>query len=77
MVQRTISLEIGIKQELLNTILQYNQICNQHIKKTFELNTKSKSKLHSVLYLEIRNQYPLFPSALIQCARDNAIEMLK
>ena len=29
------------------------------------------------MYKSIRKQFPNFPSALIQCARDNAIEMLK
>lgn len=76
-MQRTISLNIPIKNEIVETIKQYNTISNFHIKKCFELKTNSKNKLHKALYREIREQFPNFPSALIQCARDNAIEMLK
>jgi len=76
-MQRTISLNIPIKNEIVETIKQYNTISNLHIKECFELKTNSKSKLHKALYRNIREQFPNFPSALIQCARDNAIEMLK
>ena len=76
-MQRTIGLQISKAPELLNTIQIYNQIVNEHINKSFELKTNSKNKLHKALYKEIRIKYPNFPSALIQCARDNAIEMLK
>ena len=76
-MQRTISLNIPIKNEILETVKQYNTICNIHIKKCFDLKTNSKSKLHKTLYRQVRKQFPDFPSALIQCARDNAIEMLK
>lgn len=70
-------MNIPIKNEILETIKQYNAISNLHIKKCFEFKTNSKNKLHKVLYGKIRKQFPNFPSALIQCARDNAIEMLK
>jgi len=76
-MQRVISLNFPITNEVLETIKQYNAISNLHIKKCFELKTNSKNKLHKALYREIREQYPNFPSALIQCARDNAVEMLK
>ena len=76
-MQRTISLNIKQYPELLKTIKLYNQIVNEHIAKSFELKTNSKSKLHKALYKEVREKYPKFPSALIQCARDNAVEMLK
>lgn len=76
-MERVVSLNIPVKNEILETIKQYNTICNFHIKKCFELKTNSKNKLHKTLYQEIRGKFPNFPSALIQCARDNAIEMLK
>ncbi|MEK6828673.1 MAG: RNA-guided endonuclease TnpB family protein, partial [Nanoarchaeota archaeon] len=76
-MQRTIGLQISKEPELLNTIQTYNQIVNEHITKSFELKTNSKNKLHKALYKEIRQKFPDFPSALIQCARDNAVEMLK
>ena len=76
-MQRTIDLQIRKHSELSNTIQKYNRIVNQHITKALELKTNSKNKLHKALYKSIREKYPEFPSALIQCARDNAVEMLK
>lgn len=76
-MQRVVSLSIPLTNEIFETIRQYNTICNLHIGKCFELKTGSKAKLHQTLYRNIREQYPEFPSALIQSARDNAIEMLK
>lgn len=76
-MQRTIGIQVSKYSELLKTITQYNQIVNEHIAKSFELKTNSKGKLHKFLYKEIRIRYPDFPSALIQCARDNAVEILK
>mgnify|MGYP001595565820 CR=1 FL=1 len=72
-MQRVIGLQIRKYPELLKTIINYNQIVNEHITKSFELKTNSKNKLHKSLYKEIRIKHPNFPSALIQCARDNAI----
>lgn len=76
-MQRVIGLQIRKYPELLKTIHTYNEIVNEHIIKCFELKTNSKKKLHKALYKKIRKEYPTFPSALIQCARDNAVEMLK
>lgn len=76
-MQRVIGLSIPITNEILETVKQYNTISNLHIKKCFELKTNSKNKLHKALYGEVRKEFLNFPSALIQCARDNAIEMLK
>jgi IS605 OrfB family transposase len=76
-MQRTISLKLEKTPELLETISVYNQIVNIHIKESFVLKTNSKKKLHNSLYKYIRKDFPAFPSALIQCARDNCVEMLK
>lgn len=76
-MQRTISLKLDKSPELLETISVYNQIVNLHIKESFVLKTNSKKKLHNSIYKTIRQDFPTFPSALIQCARDNCIEMLK
>jgi len=76
-MQRVISLTLPKYRELTETIINYNQIANFHIKKALEFQTISKRKLHNICYSEIRSNYPEFPSALIQCARDNAVEMLK
>ena len=76
-MQRTISLKLEKTPELLETISIYNQIVNLHIKESFVLKSNSKKKLHNSLYKNIRQTYQAFPSALIQCARDNCVEMLK
>jgi len=76
-MQRVVRLTMPLTEEIKETIKQYNTISNLHIQKSFELKTKSKSKLHNALYRQVRSNFPNFPSALIQCARDNAIEMLK
>jgi putative transposase len=76
-MQRVVSLSLPVQGSLLRTIHLYNEICNFHIQKALALNTLSKSLLHKELYSKIRQQYTSFPSALIQCARDQAVEMLK
>ena len=76
-MQRVISLQLPKYNELIKTIKTYNQIVNYHISKALEFKTISKKRLHSICYKELREKYPEFPSALIQCARDNAVEMLK
>jgi IS605 OrfB family transposase len=76
-IQRTIGLRINKHPELIRTIREYNDIVNLHIKKSVELKTNSKKILHQMLYKEIRLKHPTFPSALIQNARDNSVEMLK
>ena len=76
-MQRVISLQLPKYNELIKTIKTYNQIVNYHISKALEFKTISKKRLHSICYKELRELHPKFPSALIQYARDNAVEMLK
>lgn len=76
-MQRTLKLTLPKTRELLETIRQYNNIVNQHIKKSIEIDSTSKTRLHKELYSQIRTQKPEFPAALVQCARDNAVEILK
>ena len=76
-MQRTISLVFPKYKELCETIHSYNSLVNMHICECLCTQTISKSQLHHSLYSKIRNDFPEFPSALIQCARDNAVEMLK
>ena len=76
-MQRTISLELPKYRELCDLIHSYNFIVNLHLYESLCNGTVSKLKLHHLLYPQIRIDYPKFPSALIQCARDNAVEMLK
>lgn len=76
-MQRTISLTIPKYSEICNTIREYNVIANEHISACFSLETLSKVKLHHSIYNDVRGKHFGFPSGLIQCARDNAVEMLK
>ncbi len=76
-MQRTISLILKKNNDLYDTIILYNRIVNEHVQYSLTYKTLSKKSLHYVLYKILREKYPLFPSALIQCARDHAVEMLK
>ena len=76
-MQRTIGLVFPKYKELCETIHSYNFVVNMHICECLCTKTISKSQLHHSLYSKIRKDFPEFPSALIQCARDNAVEMLK
>src|SRR3989338_6831233 len=76
-MQRTISLTLPKYRELCDTIREYNVIANEHIFACFALETVSKVKLHHGIYNDVREKHPRFPSGLVQCARDNAVEMLK
>lgn len=76
-MQRTISLTLPKYPELCDTIQEYNVIANEHISACFALETLSKVRLHHRIYHHVRAHHPQFPSGLIQCARDNAVEMLR
>ena len=76
-MQRTVSLVLKKDKDLSDLIILYNRVVNVHIEYCLEKRTLSKNALHHYLYKEIRKSYPEFPSALIQCARDHAVEMLK
>ncbi|MEK6848124.1 MAG: hypothetical protein AABX65_00640, partial [Nanoarchaeota archaeon] len=76
-MQRTISLSLKKDSVLCETILLYNQIVNEHVAYALRNTILSKNVLHHCLYKDLRKKYPCFPSALLQCARDHAVEMLK
>src|SRR3989338_8725962 len=76
-MQRTVSLVLEKNKDLSALIVLYNHVANVHIQYCLQHRTLSKKDLHHALYKEIRIIYPEFPSALIQCARDHAVEMLK
>ena len=76
-MQRTISLVLNKDRVLCDTIFLYNRIVNEHVVYALQYKTLSKTALHHALYEPLRKKYPLFPSALLQCARDHAVEMLK
>ncbi len=75
-MQRTVSLVLKKDTVLCETIVLYNRIVNEHVQYILAHKTLSKNDLHHSLYKKIREKYPDFPSGLIQCARDHAVEML-
>lgn len=77
---RVVKLNIPLTQELIETIILSNKICNKHLSEIIRLNIEDnyiKSKLHKNLYKQIREEHPELPSALVQTARDVACEMFK
>ena len=76
-MQRTVSLVLSKDKDLSDLITLYNRVVNVHVQYCLQTKTLSKTDLHHGLYKEIRKSYPQFPSALVQCARDHAVEMLK
>lgn len=54
-----------------------SDIFNQCVEWAFENKTYNKNKCHHSLYQSFRGKYPNFPSALIQCVRDTALEAVK
>ncbi len=76
-MQRTINLVLEMDSVLHETIRIYNKIVNEHVGFSLNNKTLSKTQLHYSLYKRLREKYPHFPSPLIQCARDHAVEMLK
>jgi len=76
-MQRTLKIKIPIQKELIQTIEQYNQIKQEIILIAQKEKTTNKNIIHQLTYKNTRKQYPNFPSALIQTARDTAVECLK
>lgn len=76
-MQRTLKIKISVQEGLVQTIIQYNQIKQEIIQIAQKENTLNKNIIHQLTYKKIRKQYSSFPSALIQTARDVAIECLK
>jgi len=79
-MQRSVKLAIPLEDMddcVLETIRIYNSISNQHVYYALKNKACSKNTLHKALYKGIRTKYPDFPSALVQCARDHAVGMLK
>ncbi len=62
---------------LLATLAAGAQVYNDHAKFGFANKVWSKNTMHRQLYSTMRTNYPGFPSALVQTARDNAVESLK
>jgi len=78
-VRRTIRLKIQPERpdDILNLMSQYSTLYSAHIEWAFLNKTYSKQKAHMGLYEELRKTHPEVPSAMIQAARDNAMESIK
>lgn len=75
---RTVSITVPVKaEEYLPLLKEASAIFNQHVEWAFTEGTYNKNKAHHALYRTIREEYPEFPSALIQCVRDTAMEAIK
>ena len=71
----------GITQEqkdsVLETMKPYASVYNEDVNFLIDYSSASKKLLHRDLYDKQRAEYPQFPSALLQCARDVAVESVK
>lgn len=62
---------------LLKTAILYDLACQLTLNYGFRNKTYRKKKLNAGTYRDIREQVPQLPSSLVQCARDQASELLK
>jgi IS605 OrfB family transposase len=78
-VQRTIKIKVVPEQPttLLETMEEYGIIYKLHADWAIANRTWCKQRAHENLYSKCRTQFPNMPSALVQCARDNAMESVK
>jgi predicted transposase len=68
---------MGDVEPLLKTATMYTQACQLALDYGFRNKTYNKKKLNACTYRRVREQLPLLPSSLVQCARDQAAELLK
>jgi IS605 OrfB family transposase len=76
-MQRTIKIKIDDNPYLIKTIELYTAIYKKISLVGLANKTGNKNQLHRLTYKQIRQEYPNFPSALIQTVRDIASESLK
>lgn len=75
---RTIKVKLaGDVEPLLKTASSYTQACQSALDYGFKNKTHNKNKINVGTYQSIREEMPQLPSGLVQCARDQASEMLK
>lgn len=74
---RTIQIPLPYEQELIDTIKLYNRVVQEIINIGWKYRTYNKNKLHKLTYFEIRAKYSSLQSSLIQCAKDQASDILK
>lgn len=75
---RTIEVKLaGDTGSLLKTAVLYTQACQIALDYGFKNKTYDKNRIDEGTYKTIREQMPQLPSGLVQCARDQAPDMLK
>ena len=79
-VHKTIKVKIfnptQVKRQFLGLLKENSTVLNHYVSRIEELSTTSKSKLHKETYHELRKTSSL-PSAILQTARDRAVEAYK
>ena len=75
-MERTIKFRLENNKDIVNTIQEYNKACNFCLEKGFKKHTFNKNVLHKLTYKKVRKNFDL-QSSLVQCARDQASDMLK
>ena len=76
-VKVSLDVDDDIRERLLKTIDIYAQVFNKHAKWAQENKSTNVNKAHKELYESIRQEYPEFPSAMIQLARNHAFGNIK
>lgn len=78
---RTVHVTLDIDDETLQRIKitrdVYAQVFNIHTQWSSDNHSTDVKQAHTQLYEGLRNEYPLLPSAMIQCARNNAFGSMK
>lgn len=68
---------VGNVEPLLKTAAMYTQACQLTLNYGFRNKTCNKKELNAGTYRHVRRKLPLLPASLVQCARDQAAELLK
>lgn len=76
-MQRIMQIALPHDSDLIDTIRAYNQAVQVYIDYGWAQHTCNKNKIHAATYYPLRAQFPTLQSSLIQCARDQASDILK
>jgi len=76
-MQRTITIKIPHNESVVKTVNIFNRAVQDCIDIGWGLKTFNKNELHEFSYRLIRKTYPALQSSLVQCARDQASDILK
>ena len=76
-VHVTLDVEEDIRDRLLKTIEIYAHVFNAHALWAKENKSTNVNRVHKEMYESLRNEYPEFPSAMIQAARNHAFGNVK